>query len=157
LQYDPAEFPMVLRPILEGVADVVYGSRFLGSPRGHRLLYFWHAVGNRALTLLSNVFSGVNLTDMETCYKAMTRGVAARLDLRSRRFGVEPEITAKVARMHARIYEVPISYSGRTYAEGKKIGFKDALQAGWTILRFALWHPPAGDAIEVNLRRLARL
>jgi glycosyltransferase involved in cell wall biosynthesis len=142
LEYDPAEIPVVLRPILAGEADVVYGSRFLGTPSGHRVLYFWHFVGNRMLTLLSNVFSGLNLTDMETCYKAMTMEVAALLDLRSRRFGVEPEITIKIARLGARVFEVPISYYGRTYEEGKKIGLKDAFLAVSTLLRFAFWRPP---------------
>jgi len=141
LEYDPAEFPVVLGPILEGRADVVYGSRFLGTPRGHRVLYFWHYVGNRLLTLMSNAFTDINLTDMETCYKAMTRAVATRLDLQSQRFGIEPEITCKVARIGARIYEVPISYQGRTYAEGKKIGLKDAFVAAWTIVRYARWTP----------------
>ncbi|MCX6538786.1 MAG: glycosyltransferase family 2 protein [Acidobacteria bacterium] len=142
LEYDPAEYPVVLRPILAGEADVVFGSRFLGTPSGHRVLYFWHAVGNQILTLLSNVFSGLNLTDMETCYKAMTREVAVRLDLQSQRFGVEPEITIKVARLRARVFEVPISYYGRTYEEGKKIGLKDGFQAVWTLLRYAWWHAP---------------
>lgn len=141
LEYDPAEYPNLLRPILRGDADVVYGSRFLGSQHGHRVLYFWHSVGNKMLTLLSNAVTDLNLTDMETCYKAFTRDVAARLDLRSKRFGVEPEMTCKVARLRARIYEVPISYHGRTYAEGKKIGLKDAVQAAWTILRYARWSP----------------
>ena len=157
LEYDPNEIPMLLRPIIEGRADVVYGSRFLGSPRGHRVLYFWHSVGNRMLTLLSNAFTDLNLTDMETCYKAMTREVADRLDLQSKRFGVEPEITCKVARLRARIYEVPISYQGRTYAEGKKIGFKDALQAVWTILRYARWEAPKDDVGARTLRRMAKL
>jgi glycosyltransferase involved in cell wall biosynthesis len=157
LEYDPNEIPMLLGPILEGRADVVYGSRFLGSPRGHRVLYYWHAVGNRLLTLLSNMFTDLNLTDMETCYKAMTREVADRLDLQSKRFGIEPEITCKVARLRARIYEVPISYQGRTYAEGKKIGFKDALQAVWTILRFAWWEAPKDDVGARTLRRMAKL
>ena len=141
LEYDPSEFPLLLDPILRGNAEVVFGSRFLGTPRGHRVLYFWHSVGNRLLTLLSNMFSDLNLTDMETCYKAMTSDVAKRLDLRSQRFGIEPEITCKVARLSARVYEVPISYNGRTYAEGKKVGFKDALQAVWVILRYAWWRP----------------
>ena len=141
LEYDPAEYPVLLRPILDGEADVVYGSRFLGTPRGHRVLYFWHYVGNRLLTLLSNACTDLNLTDMETCYKAMTRAIAVRLDLQSKRFGVEPEITCKVSRLRARIYEVPISYHGRTYAEGKKIGYKDAVSAAWTLLRYARWRP----------------
>jgi glycosyltransferase involved in cell wall biosynthesis len=157
LEYDPAEYPVVLRPILAGEADVVFGSRFLGTPSGHRVLYFWHAVGNQFLTLLSNVFSGLNLTDMETCYKAMTREVAARLDLRSRRFGVEPEITIKVARLRARVFEVPISYYGRTYEEGKKIGLKDAFQAVWTMLRYASWEAPTDDIGARTLRRMARM
>jgi glycosyltransferase involved in cell wall biosynthesis len=142
LEYDPAELPQLIDPILRGVADVVFGSRFLGSPRGHRVLYFWHSVGNKMLTVLSNMFSDLNLTDMETCYKAMARDVVRQLDLRSQRFGIEPEITCKVARLRARVYEIPISYKGRTYAEGKKIGFKDALQAVWVILRYAWWTPP---------------
>jgi glycosyltransferase involved in cell wall biosynthesis len=141
LEYDPKDYPLLLDPIRRGVADVVFGSRFLGSPRGQRVLYFWHSLGNRMLTLMSNMFSDLNLTDMETCYKVMTRQVASRLHLQSQHFGVEPEITCKVARLGARVYEVPISYNGRTYAEGKKIGLKDAFQAAWTILRFAWWRP----------------
>src|SRR5687768_15218725 len=157
LEYNPEEYPTLLSPILRGDADVVYGSRFLGSPHGHRVLYFWHSVGNKMLTLMSNMFSGLNLTDMETCYKVMTREVVNRLDLRSQRFGIEPEITGKVARLRARVYEVPISYNGRTYAEGKKIGFKDAIQAAWTILRYSRWEAPESDVGAVTLRRMARL
>jgi glycosyltransferase involved in cell wall biosynthesis len=157
LEYNPEEYPTLLSPILRGDADVVYGSRFLGSPHGHRVLYFWHSVGNKMLTLLSNMVSGLNLTDMETCYKVMTREVVNRLDLRSQRFGIEPEITGKVARLRARVYEVPISYNGRTYAEGKKIGFKDAIQAAWTILRYSRWEAPESDVGAVTLRRMARL
>jgi glycosyltransferase involved in cell wall biosynthesis len=141
LEYDPREYSQLIRPILDGEADVVYGSRFLGSPRGHRVLYFWHSVGNRLLTTLSNMFSDLNLTDMETCYKVMVRSVVDRLDLQSRDFGIEPEITQKVAAMRARIYEVPISYHGRTYEEGKKIGLKDAFKAVYTIVRFYGWTP----------------
>lgn len=141
LEYDPNEYPVLIRPILDGQADVVYGSRFLGHARGHRVLYFWHSVGNRMLTTLSNMFSDLNLTDMETCYKVMVKSFADRLDLQSKDFGIEPEITQKMAAMRARIYEVPISYNGRTYEEGKKIGLKDAFKAVYTILRFWGWRP----------------
>ena len=157
LEYDPEEYPVLLGPILSGKAEVVYGSRFLGSPHGHRVLYFWHTVGNRLLTLMSNVFTDLNLSDMETCYKVMTRGVVDRLDLRSQRFGVEPEITCKVARMRVRIYEVPISYNGRTYEEGKKIGLKDAFQAVWTILKYFRWEAPESDVGAITLRRMGEL
>jgi glycosyltransferase involved in cell wall biosynthesis len=137
LEYDPAEYPRLLQPILEDRADVVYGSRFVGEC--HRVLYFWHYVANKALTLLSNMFTNLNLTDMETCYKLFRREVLRDIRLKSDRFGFEPEITGKIARRRNpawRVYEVPISYSGRTYEEGKKIGFKDALTAFWCILRF---------------------
>ncbi len=157
LEYDPTEYRTLLRPIQAGEADVVYGSRFLGTPGGHRVLYFWHTVGNRMLTLMSNVFTNLNLTDMETCYKLMTREVVDRLDLQSKRFGIEPEITCKVSRMRARIFEVPISYHGRTYEEGKKIGLKDAFQAVWVILKFFRWEAPADDVGAITLRRMARL
>jgi glycosyltransferase involved in cell wall biosynthesis len=137
LEYDPAEYPRLIQPILDGRADVVFGSRFIGD--SHRVLYFWHSIANRMLTTLSNMFTNLNLTDMETCYKVFRREVLADVKLKSNRFGFEPEITAKIARRRQpswRIYEVPISYSGRTYEEGKKIGFKDALNAFWSILWF---------------------
>src|SRR5579883_1799718 len=134
LEYDPADWPALLDPIVEGQADAVFGSRFLGGP--HRVLYFWHSVGNAGLTMFSNMFTNLNLTDMETCYKAVRGEVARSLRLTSDRFGFEPEITARLARANARIYEVPISYSGRTYAEGKKIGWKDGVAAIWHIVKF---------------------
>jgi glycosyltransferase involved in cell wall biosynthesis len=138
LEYDPADLPGLLKPILDGRADAVFGSRFQGGP--HRVLYFWHAVGNRLLTLLSNMFTNLNLTDMETCYKAIRGEVARKLVLTSDRFGFEPEVTARLAQAKTRIYEVPISYSGRTYAEGKKIGWKDGVAAFWQIAKYNLWH-----------------
>jgi len=141
LEYDPAEYPRLIQPIVEGRADVVYGSRFIGGP--HRVLYFWHYVANKFLTTVSNLFTNLNLTDMETCYKVFRREVLAGLTLKCDRFGFEPEITAKVARRRPpwRVYEVPISYAGRTYEEGKKIGLKDALLAFLAIVRFGLFEP----------------
>lgn len=135
LEYDPVEYPKLLAPILAGKADVVYGSRFVGS-EAHRVLYFWHMVGNRFLTLLSNMLTNLNLTDMETCYKVFRREILAGIVLYEDRFGFEPEITAKLARKKVRIYEVGISYSGRTYEEGKKIGWRDGLRALYCIIRY---------------------
>ncbi len=142
LEYDPEEYPRLLGPILDDKADVVYGSRFLGGP--HRVLFFWHYVGNKFLTLLSNMMTDLNLTDMETCYKVFTRSVYERLQLRSDRFGFEPEFTAQVARLRCRVYEVPISYHGRTYEEGKKIGWRDGVEAIWCILRYNLFPASGG-------------
>lgn len=136
LEYSPRDYPRLLDPILQGEADVVYGSRFLGGP--HRVLFFWHYLGNKALTTLSNMLTDLNLSDMETCYKVFRRELLEGVTLRSNRFGIEPELTARFARKGARIYEVPISYHGRTYAEGKKIGWKDGLVAVWAILRYNL-------------------
>lgn len=135
LEYDPAEYPTLLGPILAGKADVVYGSRFAGYG-AHRVLYFWHSVGNRFLTLLSNIFTDLNLTDMETCYKVFTKEALSGIRLKEKRFGFEPEITAKIAKKKLRIYEVPISYYGRTYDEGKKINWKDGVRAFWCIIKY---------------------
>jgi glycosyltransferase involved in cell wall biosynthesis len=134
LEYDPRDYPALLAPVLDGHADVVFGSRFLGGP--HRVLFYWHYLGNQFLTTLSNMCSDLNLSDMETCYKLFRRDLLAGETLRSNRFGIEPELTARFARKRARIYEVPVSYHGRTYAEGKKIGWKDGFAAVWAILRF---------------------
>jgi glycosyltransferase involved in cell wall biosynthesis len=151
LEYDPFDLPRLLEPIADGRADAVFGSRFLGSPR--RVLYFWHRVGNGFLTLLSNMMTDLNLTDMETCYKMARTDLVKSLPLRSTRFGIEVELTARLAQSRARIYEVPISYAGRTYAEGKKIGWKDGIAAILHILRYNLFrsgtptyvHPPGGS------------
>jgi glycosyltransferase involved in cell wall biosynthesis len=137
LEYDPAEYPRLLAPILDGKADVVFGSRFAGG-EPHRVLYYWHALGNKVLTLLSNMLSNLNLTDMECCYKVFRREVFRDLHIEEDRFGVEPELTAKVARRGCRIFEVGVSYAGRTYAEGKKIGWRDGLRALWCILKYNL-------------------
>ena len=137
LEYNPRDYPVLLQPILDGEADVVYGSRFLGGP--HRVLFFWHSVGNRLLTTMSNMLTDLNLSDMETCYKVFRAEVLKKLTLHSNRFGIEPELTAKVAKARVRIYEVPISYHGRTYAEGKKIGWRDGVSAIWAILRYNLF------------------
>ena len=138
LEYDPAEYPNIIGPILQNHADVVFGSRFQGG-HPHRVLYFWHRVGNGFLTLLSNMFTNLNLTDMETCYKAFKREIALALTIEENRFGFEPEITAKIAKMKCRVYEVGISYYGRTYQEGKKIGWKDGFRAIYCILKYNLF------------------
>jgi glycosyltransferase involved in cell wall biosynthesis len=137
LEYSPADWPVLLAPIVEGRADACFGSRFLGGP--HRVLYYWHSVGNRLLTTFSNMLTNLNLTDMETCYKAMRGDLARSLQLTANRFGFEPEVTARLARARARIFEVPISYSGRTYAEGKKINWKDGVAAFWHIIKYNLF------------------
>jgi glycosyltransferase involved in cell wall biosynthesis len=143
LEYDPAEYPFLLEPLEADVADVVYGSRFV-SGRPHRVLYFWHSVGNRMLTLLSNAFTDLNLTDMETCYKAFRREVIQSIAIEEDRFGFEPEITAKVAARHCRVFEVGISYSGRTYDEGKKIGWRDGVRAVICIVKYS----PIGERLR---------
>ena len=141
LEYDPEDLPALLKPILADRADAVFGSRFLGGP--HRVLYFWHRVGNGVLTLMSNMFTDLNLTDMETCYKMVRADLMKSLPLRCNRFGIEPELTARLAQTRARIYEVPITYHGRTYAEGKKIGWKDGFAAFWHIFRANVIDPKA--------------
>jgi glycosyltransferase involved in cell wall biosynthesis len=138
LEYDPNDYGVLLRPILEGKADVVFGSRFLGGPYARVHLY-WHYVGNRALTTLSNMFTNMNLSDMETCYKVFRREIADKIEIKSRTFAVEPEFAAKVSKLKARVYEVPITYSGRDYSEGKKIGMKDGFIAVWAIVRWSLF------------------
>jgi glycosyltransferase involved in cell wall biosynthesis len=138
LEYDPSDYPALLEPIFSGNADVVFGSRFMGD-RPHRVLYFWHMVGNRFLTLLSNIFTNLNLTDLETCYKAFRAPLVKNLRLRENRFGFEPEITAKLSKTRCRIYEVGVSYNGRTYAEGKKVNWKDGVRAIYAVLRYNLF------------------
>ena len=139
LEYDPNEFNILLRPVLDGFADVVFGSRFMGG-KPHRVLFFWHTIGNKFLTKLSNMFTNLNLTDMETCYKLFDAKMVQSLRLKENRFGFEPEVTAKISRIkNVRIYEVGISYYGRTYEEGKKIGWKDGFRAIWCILRYNLF------------------
>ncbi|MFH2048743.1 MAG: glycosyltransferase family 2 protein [bacterium] len=138
LEYDPNEYQALIEPIVSGKADVVYGSRFMGGGP-HRVVYFWHYIGNRFLTLMSNMFTNINLTDMETCYKVFRREIIQSIDIKENRFGFEPEITAKIARMRVRIYEMGISYYGRTYEEGKKIGWKDGAKAIWCIIKYNLF------------------
>jgi glycosyltransferase involved in cell wall biosynthesis len=140
LEYDPAEYPALLEPLIQGRADVVYGSRFLGGGP-HRVLYFWHSVGNSILTLISNALTNMNMTDMETCYKVFRREIIQSIPLEEDRFGFEPEVTVKVAKRRLRVYEVGISYSGRTYAEGKKIGWKDGFRALWCLGKYTLKEP----------------
>jgi glycosyltransferase involved in cell wall biosynthesis len=149
LEYDPAEIPTLLDPIERHGADAVFGSRFLGGP--HRVLYFWHSVGNSMLTLMSNMFTDLNLTDMETCYKVVRTPLMKKLILTTDRFGFEPELTARLAQAHAKIWELPISYSGRTYEEGKKIGWKDGIAAFWHIFRFNVF-PPRNAAVRQRER-----
>jgi glycosyltransferase involved in cell wall biosynthesis len=151
LEYDPGDLPLLLEPILDGRADAVFGSRFLGGV--HRVLYFWHRVGNGLLTLLSNMLTDLNLTDMETCYKMVRADLMKSLPLTADRFGIEPELTARLAQARARIYEVPISYSGRTYAEGKKINWKDGVAAFWHICRFNLLGPRAPIYVRPEARQ----
>jgi glycosyltransferase involved in cell wall biosynthesis len=139
LEYDPHDLPALMEPIVDGRADAVFGSRFLGGP--HRVLYFWHSVGNGFLTLVSNMFTDLNLTDMETCYKMVRADLMKSLPLSADRFGIEPELTARLAQTRARIYELPVSYAGRTYAEGKKIGWKDGIAAFWHIIRANVFAP----------------
>jgi glycosyltransferase involved in cell wall biosynthesis len=149
LEYDPQEYRKLIRPILAGNADVVYGSRFAGGD-SHRVLYFWHSLGNKFLTLLSNAFTDLNLTDMETGYKVFRREVVQRLAISENRFGFEPEITARIAAMQCRIYEVGISYYGRTYREGKKIGWRDGVRAVWCILKYNTWAKQRSDHFRVE-------
>jgi len=146
LEYDPNDYPALLEPLVRGKADVVYGSRFLGGAP-HRVLYFWHSVGNKILTLLSNCLTNINLTDLETCYKAFRREVIQSIPLEENRFGFEPEITVKIAKRRLRIYEVGISYAGRTYEEGKKIGWKDGLRAVWCLFKYSFKEPSVRHSV----------
>lgn len=154
LEYDPHDYPLLLDPLIQGKADVVYGSRFLGSGP-HRVLYFWHSVGNWLLTLLSNCLTNINLSDMETCYKAFRREVIQSIPIEENRFGFEPEITVKVAKRRLRIYEVGISYWGRTYEEGKKIGWRDGLRALWCLFKYSIKEPVAPLPKPMSSEQLA--
>ena len=147
MEYDPNEYPLLLAPVLAGKADVVYGSRFAGG-NAHRVLYFWHSLGNTFLTLLSNMCTDLNLTDMETCYKLFKREIIQSINIEEDRFGFEPEVTAKIAQLGCNIYEVGISYYGRTYAEGKKIGWKDGVRAIYVILKYALKHKKLAKRLQ---------
>jgi len=149
LEYDPAEYPLLLEPLLQDKADVVYGSRFLGAGP-HRVLYFWHSVGNSVLTLISNCLTNINLSDMETCYKVFRREIIQTIPIEENRFGFEPEITVKVAKRRLRIYEVGISYWGRTYEEGKKIGWKDGVRALWCLLKYSVKERSIPFAVDPN-------
>ena len=149
LEYDPAEYPLMIEPLIQGKADVVFGSRFLGGAP-HRVLYFWHSVGNRLLTLLSNCLTNINLSDMETCYKVFRREVIQSIPIEENRFGFEPEITVKVARRNLRIYEVGISYWGRTYEEGKKIGWKDGVRALYCLLKYSFKEPRTKAVVQAT-------
>src|SRR5271170_1798963 len=155
LEYDPLDYPLLLAPLAQGKADVVYGSRFLGAAP-HRVLYFWHSVGNRLLTLLSNCLTNINLTDMETCYKVFRREIIQSIPIEENRFGCEPEITVKIAKRRLRVYEVGISYWGRTYEEGKKIGWKDGFRALWCLLKYTFKesrHPNVSAALSAGQSR----
>jgi glycosyltransferase involved in cell wall biosynthesis len=154
LEYDPVDYPLLLEPLIQEKADVVYGSRFLGAAP-HRVLYFWHSVGNRILTLLSNCLTNINLTDMETCYKVFRREIIQSIPIEENRFGFEPEITVKIAKRRLRIYEVGISYWGRTYEEGKKIGWKDGARAVWCLLKYSLKERRVATAPSPNPARAA--
>jgi glycosyltransferase involved in cell wall biosynthesis len=150
LEYDPSEYPVLLQPLLDCKADVVYGSRFMGGTP-HRVLYFWHRVGNWILTLLSNAVTNLNLTDMETCYKVFRREIIQSIPIEENRFGFEPEITVKIAKRRLRIYEVGISYSGRTYEEGKKIGWRDGIRALWCLAKYAIKEPAVSLAVRETI------
>jgi glycosyltransferase involved in cell wall biosynthesis len=155
LEYDPDEYPALLRPLIEGKADVVYGSRFLGSGP-HRVLYFWHYIGNSILTLLSNAVTNMNMSDMETCYKVFRREIIQSIPIEEDRFGFEPEITVKIAKRRLRVYEIGISYSGRTYEEGKKIGWKDGFRALWCLLKYTAKEPRLSPLADQQSLREAK-